>query len=58
MPARVPGVRDQLADDMLTTLKALQEWAAMMGGWEAPVWELVDRVVAAAEGRPIELEEA
>lgn len=30
--------------------KALQEWAALMGGWEAPAWELLDDAIARVEG--------
>ena len=40
------------AQDLLDAAKALQEWAAMMGGWEAKAWkDLSDAVTKAGRVR-------
>jgi len=38
------------APDLLVVAEQLQEWAEHMGGWEAPVWEKLNQVIARAKG--------
>ena len=38
------------AVSMLEALKELREWAANMGGWEAPCWAQAGDAIAEAEG--------
>jgi hypothetical protein len=39
---------EHAALQMLAALKGLAEWAAMMGGWEAPVWQAAQDAIKAA----------
>jgi len=36
---------------LLQAAKAVKEWEAMMGGWEAPCWDALDAAIAKCEGR-------
>lgn len=36
---------------MLAALKALRDWAAFMGGWDAPCWTMAAEAIKRAEGR-------
>lgn len=40
------------APELLAALKALVEWAAFTGGWEAPCWDDARAAIKKAEGGP------
>ena len=42
-------VIESAAQDLLAAAKALQEWAAMMGGWEAKPWRDLAAAIEKAE---------
>lgn len=43
------------APELLAALRALLEWEALMGGWEAPAWSQAHAAVAKAAGRSGEM---